>query len=373
LLDLDDGLFVKLFERIVIRWMKIFGHSYREATKGVYMDEHERDDVVAYRGQFLAKMAKHEKWMPTFTDDCSDIIWPNLQNGEKSLIFVTHDESIFHAFDGQGRQWLLAGEQPLRKKGVGLVLHVSDFLTDVCGRLTLMDDDVVTNDECAKEAYEIMKPGKNYDDWWTIEDLAKQVVEKVVPIFERRFSNAQALFAFDNATSHIVFAADALQAKHMNLGHDSKQPQMRPMTYGNGIVQEMCFPFAHPPLLYGELKGLKIVLEEPGLWQPGLRLECTDQKNNLCKDGKACCARNVMASQPDFKAQHYLLEELLAECGHLSIFYPKFHCKLNYIENFWAAVKRRTRDNCDYTFPRLCNAIPHALANVPIVEICRYA
>jgi len=118
-------------------------------------------------------MAEHEKQMPTFTDDCSDVIWPNLQNGEKPLIFVTHDESIFHAFDGQGRQWLLASEQPLHKKEAGLALHVNDFFVDVCGRLTLADNNVATNDECAKEACEIMKPDKNYNGWWTIEDLAK--------------------------------------------------------------------------------------------------------------------------------------------------------------------------------------------------------
>jgi hypothetical protein len=108
-----------------------------------------------------------------FTDDCSNVIWPNLQNGEKLLIFVTHDESIFHAFDGQGRQWFPVGEQPLRKKGVGLALHVSDFFADVCGCLTFTDGDATTNDKCAKKACEIMKPGKNYDNWWTIEDLAK--------------------------------------------------------------------------------------------------------------------------------------------------------------------------------------------------------
>jgi hypothetical protein len=336
--DLDDGLSVKLFERTIIRWMKIFEHNYREATKGVYMDGHEQDDVVAYRGQFLAKMVEHEKRMPTFTDDCSDVIWPNLQNREKPLIFVTHDESIFHAFDGLGRQWLPAGEQPLHKKGVGLALHVSDFLADVCGRLTLTDVDVAMNNECAKEACEIMKPGKNYDGWlsgknydgwWTTKDLAKQVVEKGVTILERHFPNVQAFFAFDNATSHVAFVADTLRAKHMNLGRGSKQPEMQPTTYGNRIVQKISFPPAHPPVLYGDPKGLKIVLEERGLWQPGLRLECKDQKNNPCKDGKACCAHNVMASQPDFKAQHCLLEELLAKRGHLSISYPKFHCKLN--------------------------------------------
>jgi hypothetical protein len=59
-----------------------------------------------------------------------------------------------------------------------------------------------------------MKPDKNYNGWWTIEDLAKQVVEKAVPIFECRFSNAQALFAFDNATSHVAFMTNTLRAKN---------------------------------------------------------------------------------------------------------------------------------------------------------------
>jgi hypothetical protein len=155
------------------------------------MDGHERNDVVAYHGKFLAKMDEHKKWMPMSTDDYSDVIWPNLLNAEKSLIFVTHDESIFHAFDGQGRQWLPASEHPLRKKGVGLALHVSDFLNYVCGRFTFTDGDAATNNECMKEACEIMKPGKNYDSWWTTKDRANQVVEKAVPIFEHHFSNAK--------------------------------------------------------------------------------------------------------------------------------------------------------------------------------------
>ncbi len=85
--DLNDGLSVKLSERTIIRWMKIFGHNYRKATKRVYMDGHERDDVVACRGQFLAKMVEHEKRMPMFTDDYSDIIWPNLQKWGETAHF----------------------------------------------------------------------------------------------------------------------------------------------------------------------------------------------------------------------------------------------------------------------------------------------
>jgi len=110
------------------------------------------------------------------------------------------------------------------KKGVDLALHVNNFLTDVYEHLTFADGDAAMNDKCAKEACEIMKLGKNYDGWWTIEDLTKQVVEKAVPIFKRRFPNAQALFAFDNATSHATFTANTLWAKQMNLGHNDKQP-----------------------------------------------------------------------------------------------------------------------------------------------------
>jgi hypothetical protein len=55
-------------------------------------------------------------------------------------------------------------------------------------------------------------------------DLAKLVVKKAVPIFDRRFSNVQALFAFDNATNYATFTADALRAKQMNQGRGCKQP-----------------------------------------------------------------------------------------------------------------------------------------------------
>jgi len=48
-----------------------------------------------------------------------------------------------------------------------------------------------------------------------------------------------------------------------------------------------------------------------------------------------------------------LLETVILQAGHEVIFYPKFHCELNNIEYYWAALKRYTREHCKYSLPEL--------------------
>ena len=64
--------------------------------------------------------------------------------------------------------------------------------------------------------------------------------------------------------------------------------------------------------------------------------------------------------------------ELIESRGHKVIFYPKFHCELNFIEFFWGAVKKYLRDNCDYTFATLKVNMPLAMASVKIETIRRW-
>ncbi len=59
--------------------------------KGVYFDGHERDDVVAYRKQFLDKLTELDS-RSVYGDDI-----PILLPGELPLVAIQHDESTFFA------------------------------------------------------------------------------------------------------------------------------------------------------------------------------------------------------------------------------------------------------------------------------------
>jgi len=50
-----------------------------------------------------------------------------------------------------------------------------------------------------------------------------------------------------------------------------------------------------------------------------------------------------MFTQPDFVSQKSQLEECITARGHICDFYPKFHCELNFIEQYWGAVKYHYR------------------------------
>ena len=158
--------------------------------------------------------------MSKFEDvECRTRTYPNLPFGEKEHIWITHDESTFHAYDGPSTFWGPEGEQPLRKKGLGQGIHVSEFLTETIGRLK--DDQ--------GEAREFMVLGAKYDGYWNGEKLVSEV-RRVVDIFERTHPGAIGIFAFDNATSHTAFVADALVASKMNNAPGGKAPPMRDTT-----------------------------------------------------------------------------------------------------------------------------------------------
>jgi hypothetical protein len=123
------------------------------------------------------------------------------------------------------------------------------------------------------------------------------------------------------------------------------------------------------------------VLKERKLWPENGRrsngfnflLECpVDSNRTGCKLEGGCCARTVLSAEPDFQQQKGRLQEELECRGQLVIFYPKFHCELNFIERYWCGCKWYARENCQYTLEGLRETIPEALNSVSFATIHRH-
>src|SRR5256714_327795 len=131
----------------------------------------------------------------------------------------------------------------------------------------------------------------------------------------------------------------------MNLNSGEQQPVMKDTVFEpNNTSQSMTFSSNHSKYL-NQPKGIKQVLIERELWRNSLHLECElcKGKNKQIDSIKAnYCARRIMSLQPDFLAQKSELETVIEETKHKCIFYPKFHCELNFIEMYWGAAKRYT-------------------------------
>jgi len=118
----------------------------------------------------------------------------------------------------------------------------------------------------------------------------------------------------------------------------------------------------------GKPKGWKIVLQERGQYPAGrLRHHCKRKKSKADHShlGKACCARRLFSVQPDHLEQKSGLQEAIQSRGHLCLFIPKFHCKLNWIEYRWGRANWSTRKNRQSNWPSLIKTVPEALQEIP--------
>jgi hypothetical protein len=97
-----------LSERTARRWLIKLGWRRTMLKKGVYMDGHERPDVVEYRmKEFLPLMALHERRMVQWIARGSELVRvdPDLGPNEKRVIAVFQDESSFHVNEYKQDAW----------------------------------------------------------------------------------------------------------------------------------------------------------------------------------------------------------------------------------------------------------------------------
>lgn len=83
--QLPPGLRIRV--RTARSWLKRLGLHYHTVSKNVYIDGHERKDVVEYRQhEFLPMWASLERRMVVFLEDGSWPKPPGLREGEKPLV-----------------------------------------------------------------------------------------------------------------------------------------------------------------------------------------------------------------------------------------------------------------------------------------------
>ena len=56
-------------------------------------------------------------------------------------MLLFHDESTYHSNEDQGWMWAEKGNQPIRPKGLGRGIMVSDFVDEFNGLLSLTSDE----------------------------------------------------------------------------------------------------------------------------------------------------------------------------------------------------------------------------------------
>ncbi|KAH9117572.1 hypothetical protein LEN26_012591 [Aphanomyces euteiches] len=351
------------------RWMIHAGYKYGAWSKDVFLDGHERHDVVEYRADFCRKWIELSKRMVSYTGPDMETVECPENSVLEPVVWLTHDESVFYANDDGGMIWTNSAHPDLPKKSRGRSIMVSDFLCPCHGRLYMPVG------ERQQYVRELLHIGKTQEGYWTSNNVVAQVKDKVLPAFAALHPGCLALITFDQSTNHAAFAPDALRTTSMNLNPGGKQDKMRDGWYGlNRTLQKMVFPEDHHVIdLRGKAKGIKAVLVERGAWKPSMRLTCGVAVDIPPSPAiLECCARHCLASFDDFRSQKSVLEEIVTSAGHVCMFYPKYHCELNPIESYWGAAKWYARQHCDYSWNGLVRCVPTSLSSVPLSSIRKF-
>jgi len=110
--SLNIALKKPLCERTARRWLIKLGWRMTRIRKGVYLDGHEREDVVKYRNEeFLPRMKEFEARMSHYIQDPDGVlkpVEPTLSPGQKKIIPLFQDESCFHANEYKSSAWFVS-------------------------------------------------------------------------------------------------------------------------------------------------------------------------------------------------------------------------------------------------------------------------
>lgn len=247
------------------------------SKKGVYIDGHERPDVVAERVRYLdhLRAIQSDHLPPPMPSDVlQDVQPPHVGNlsATKKLVTIFHDESSFQSNEDQRFMWSQPDQTAIKPKSRGSGRMVSDFIEEYSGYLRLTPFELAAakaqNTDILGEARQIIEYGENRDGYWTGDKFLAQVKRAVaIADFKYPADCYTLLWIFDQSSNHTAKSADALVASRMNVRSGGKQPAMRDTVY-RGSVQKLVNED-------GEAKGLRMVLMERGIYVSNMNRDDT--------------------------------------------------------------------------------------------------
>ena len=186
------------------------------------------------------------------------------KEGEKRILWF-HDESAYNTTKDTPVLWGGKGKLPIKPKGKGPYMMVSEFIEEKDGYLALSDqqyelEEANSSDDVEKSALAVLEIRENFEGYWTGEHFMEQLT-KVVKVTKVKYPISQGyhhIWCFDHSYNHTAFAEDALITSKMNKDPGGKQRKMQG-TVWNGLAQPMTLLEERPK---GAALGLKSVSKE---------------------------------------------------------------------------------------------------------------
>ncbi len=204
-----------------------------------------------------------------------------------------------------------------------------------------------TQQQSAPEVVDMTAVDSN-DDGETVDDSTSDDEENTM-----REEMEQQIIRRRKSLQHV---ADTLMARADHLLQHNVARNTRAATKENVLCSDMYKGLAVASYIYELLDGKKA-------W---------DAASNVAKF--FYCHELLLPSftflQPDFAAGgKEWLEEVIASKGHKIIFFPKYHCELNYIEMVWAYIKTKIRAECTNSLDEMHAMLIQLLQHVPLSYI----
>ncbi|KAF8578935.1 hypothetical protein K439DRAFT_1648626 [Ramaria rubella] len=282
--------------------------------KGQFVDGHEGEDVVAYRqDKFLPAWKQLEPMLRNWDENDVEVV-----NAGSPLHFTVvwhHNESTYYANDCHKICWVHKDETAIPyAKGKGASLMVADFVSADYGWLCSVDQ--------KEESHVLFKAGKAQDGYFTNEDILEQA-SMAMDILTKHFPSEDHVLNWGVEVSMLGMDGKPIYGLDGKIWKE--KVCMGDAMFADGTPQCLYFPegHTHSP---GVFKGMVVLLGGRGY--AGMSKICAE-----CKKFK--CAKGL-----DFANIESLLKITCKACGFHVIFLPKFHCKLNFIEQCWGYSKR---------------------------------